>query len=1664
MSEASIVLSATDNTKGAFDSVKGSLQGLHTNATAVAGSIDALTFKIGSLESNMSKAQVAALSFGKSLILGAAVGLGLDAIKDKILGVIDSMANLKTLSEKTGASVENLSKIGFIAKQSGSDIDSVATAMTKLSKGMAGADNETKGAGLALDFLGLKAKDAAGDLKDPSAMMTEIAKKLNTYQDGAGKAAIAQAMFGKAGAEMLPTLKLLGEQGEMVARVTDEQATAARQYTRDMVKLEVQKGLLFKTVAVALLPTMKDFVEVLLDASKETNILNGAAKGLANDNSITNWADAGAMGVARLIDVIKIIPSLFNAVKGSGSAVLADIEYIGKSASLLNPVRMAQAIGRGEDPLGDIKVFLEQRNKTVAAANAEYAKLWNMEGNSTEQAMARRIAARQKDRASQAADDAARKAAESNKPKLNFDTSGEDKVKAAGINKEQQAYEHLMKSISDKTAVAIAESQQTEKLLPLQAEAAKITASLANGTLVLTNAHKASINAALDAGIAQEKLNATRTANNAALQSYTNATESNLEKLREEVGVQNLNTIALQQITSARQIDKAASAAIFKTKTDEFGVTQKILAASPEMVSQILIKAEADKKEATSLNEKINAQKLSIEYENQISQLKIDNTIYFDAADHALALLEKEAALRRKNIDALKEDTAERRKLIADYAEWYQLSQDKIGADKFRTLWQSVDQTAHDTFVNIFNGGKNAFTKLRDTLKATLLDLLYQMTIKRWVFDITASVSGASGGAISAVAQSALGGGAGGSALSTGLSIGNLASSVSSIATVGSQVLAGSMSIANALGTVAANATGTGITGLLATNGAFGTAAGAAGAGGITAALGAIGPVGWAAIAAGAALAIFGGGKSDGSKHLGVAQRVYGSDGNLESSVKQFEGNAAGVVDGMHAAFVNLKKELGATGGSYFGYGSNFNKDGKTTFSLNSSGFSQSESEMTPESQKLAIERAVFGALKQTSMPKIIAKLFEGKDPGSMSAADITAAENAAVSLTRGIKALSAAMEFMPFEQLKNMAFDTAAALVEASGGLQNLNTNLGTYFDNFYSDAEKRTKKIADITSALNAVGLNVTASDISKMSESKVGRDEFRLMVEAQGPASETNAKILGALYAVSGAFAAITPVAVAVAAAVDGIAPAATAATTAIESTNQALKDTLNTNAKLQDRLDLITGKATTRSLELRDATDDSTKALLKQIYAQEDLTASTKAAADAATSLAATNKTLQDRLDLLTGKSTTRSIELRDATDESTKALLKQIYAQEDLTSATKATADAATAAAAAQAAAAAALQAQQKILMDNVETARSVLKASYDKESSALKDTIQKHTEYAKSLRAFRDSLLLGDNSPLSLAAKTDQAASRFDLTSQKAQAGDIAAIAELQGSSTDYLAALKNSSVSQFDFNLGFARVNSALTLTASNSQSAASMAQAQLTALDASVDGLLKINDSVLSVVDAIKSLSDAVKAALGGGAGAKVSDIGKFTGDLPKEQYSSTKFGDIYASSGGAYGVRDSGGGLTINTIGGQSIKGTDVQGQIIEALKAGNIDGLRAASARTGISFESANALLSGTGYSLPAFDVGTNLVPKDMIAQLHEGEAIVPKAFNPAANGGSNSDVVTELRALRQEVSFLRAEAAATAGHTFEVSKNTSEMKNRGVIALNNPTGEKLVTTL
>ena len=84
------------------------------------------------------------------------------------------------------------------------------------------------------------------------------------------------------------------------------------------------------------------------------------------------------------------------------------------------------------------------------------------------------------------------------------------------------------------------------------------------------------------------------------------------------------------------------------------------------------------------------------------------------------------------------------------------------------------------------------------------------------------------------------------------------------------------------------------------------------------------------------------------------------------------------------------------------------------------------------------------------------------------------------------------------------------------------------------------------------------------------------------------------------------------------------------------------------------------------------------------------------------------------------------------------------------------------------------------------------------------------------------------------------------------------------------------------------------------------------------------------------------------------------------------------------------------------------------------------------------------------NVPQFAVGTNYVPRDMLAQIHEGEAIVPTAYNPAAGGGAQSNARLEalIEGLTARVQALQSELVAIKTNTGQMAENIDNVTEGG----------------
>lgn len=264
-------------------------------ASTIVDGLSQVAGKLSDLENASDKVSGAFKAFGATAI--AALGIGsLAGLKSMISGFIDAAESLKDLSIKTGASVENLSAFASIGKLTGTTADTIGQAMNRLAKTMAGSSEESKGAAQALKALGIDF--AAFDAMRPDDKIVTLAKAMNQFEDGSAKSAVAMTLMGKSGADLLPFMRDLGNQGELVAKITAEQSEMADQYndalTVSAIKIEDMK----RALALGLLPA-------LISLHDLTQLLGGAIKDYLAGGASKASAEFDAMkGVIRTVGTV----------------------------------------------------------------------------------------------------------------------------------------------------------------------------------------------------------------------------------------------------------------------------------------------------------------------------------------------------------------------------------------------------------------------------------------------------------------------------------------------------------------------------------------------------------------------------------------------------------------------------------------------------------------------------------------------------------------------------------------------------------------------------------------------------------------------------------------------------------------------------------------------------------------------------------------------------------------------------------------------------------------------------------------------------------------------------------------------------------------------------------------------------------------------------------------------------------------------------------------------------------------------------------------------------------------------------------------------------------------------------------------------------------------
>ncbi len=295
------------------------------------------------------------------------------AIKEFVVQTVEAAASLQGLAEQAGASAEALSGFAPVATISGTNMQQLAMGMYKLSKAMADMGDEMKPGSEALRFLGIRAKDTQGNLRDSAEVMNEVALKLAGFEDGAGKTAIAMQLFGESGAQLVSFLKDLAENQDLNIRLTADQIEQADAASKALGRMRAQTDYVSQVVVTSSIPAMMGLAEEFARLTLGTNDVVKGVRDLQSRGDLTDWAETAAYALAVVIDSLKVIANLIKAVAGSFQAVWADMELMGEflfGGKGLNPF--------SEENKAKLKSALQKRNAIVAQANKNYVELWNM--------------------------------------------------------------------------------------------------------------------------------------------------------------------------------------------------------------------------------------------------------------------------------------------------------------------------------------------------------------------------------------------------------------------------------------------------------------------------------------------------------------------------------------------------------------------------------------------------------------------------------------------------------------------------------------------------------------------------------------------------------------------------------------------------------------------------------------------------------------------------------------------------------------------------------------------------------------------------------------------------------------------------------------------------------------------------------------------------------------------------------------------------------------------------------------------------------------------------------------------------------------------------------------------------------------------------------------
>lgn len=307
---AQILISAVDQTKTAFDSIKRGLGGLTDTAKSVNG-----------------------------VLANLGAGVSLAGIGAMIKSSIDSADALDEMAQRTGIAVESLSLLVPAAELSAVSTEKFEAGLKKLATGMLEAATGSEASAQNVAALGVAVQNQDGTLRDSEQVLLDLADRFQAMPDGAEKAALAVDIFGKAGAEMIPFLNqgregigaLKQEAAELGLQLSADTAAQAGNFNDALDKLKLATQSIGNQIIASLLPALNDMAGGMVESAKQGGTLRAILDGvvLVLKTLALGAATVGKAFVALGEAIGAGVAAAVEALKGNtdgAKAIIADLK------------------------------------------------------------------------------------------------------------------------------------------------------------------------------------------------------------------------------------------------------------------------------------------------------------------------------------------------------------------------------------------------------------------------------------------------------------------------------------------------------------------------------------------------------------------------------------------------------------------------------------------------------------------------------------------------------------------------------------------------------------------------------------------------------------------------------------------------------------------------------------------------------------------------------------------------------------------------------------------------------------------------------------------------------------------------------------------------------------------------------------------------------------------------------------------------------------------------------------------------------------------------------------------------------------------------------------------------------------------------------------------